>query len=277
MEAISFQTSDGWHLNGQLLKHENPERITLIHAATGVPSGYYKSFAKWLSRQNRTHVVIYDYRDSTLENFAKLKKSQVKMSDWGIQDQSAALDYALKEFPGLEPHTIGHSLGGMCLSHHKNAQHVVSHIAVNAGPAYWKNHPWHYTLQVILFWFLLGPVATKIFGFMPGKLIGLNANLPKEVYWQWRRWCVNTKFFEIDWGQVIEKPDLSTVCCDVRLIATKDDVMIPPDCVKALSKYFPCAEITYHEIDPKISNLKQIGHIGIFSRKNAAVWPQIIG
>lgn len=277
MEVVSFQTSDGWQLKGQLLKYENPERITIIHAATGVPSGYYKSFAKWLSEENRTHVLIYDYRDSTLESLAELKNSQVKMSDWGIQDQSTALDYALKEFPELEPHTIGHSLGGMCLSHHKNSHHVVSHISVNAGPAYWKNHPWHYTLQVILFWFLLGPVATKIFGYMPGKLIGLNANLPKEVYWQWRRWCVNTKFFEVDWGQVIEKPDLSTVTCPVRLVATKDDVMIPPNCVKALSKYFPNAQINYHEIDPKSSNLRQIGHIGIFSRKNAAVWPQIIG
>ena len=277
MEQIYIQTSDNYQLTGHIFKHHSPERVTIIHGATGVPSGYYKPFASWLCEQKNSHVIIYDYRDSALENSQELKKSSVLMSDWGMIDQASVLDYCIRNFPELETHVIGHSLGGMCLSHQPNSGRVTSHIAVNAGPAYWPKHPWHFIPQVIAFWYLIGPLATKLFGYMPGKIIGLKADLPKDVYWQWRRWCTNPGFFEKDWGSILEKPDLTKTTCPVRLVATSDDVMIPPPRVKALAKYFPNSKINYHEIIPKSINVKEIGHIGIFARRNSAAWPQILG
>lgn len=275
MEPVTFITEDKIEIKGELIHHDDPSGVTIIHGATGVPMGYYRPFAKWLSGERNHHVLIYRYRDSELKTASELKKAKTSMSDWGMSDQSAALDFAITQFPQLTVHTIGHSLGGMCLPYHRNAEKVKSHVAVNAGPAYWKSHPWHYVPQVILFWHVLGPFVTKLFGYMPGKLIGLNVDLPSRVYWQWRRWCNNPRFYEIDWGKTIDRPDLSRVKCDVHLVSTKDDVMIPPWQVAKLARYFPAASVEHTTIEPKNLGLKSIGHIGIFAKRSAAAWPYI--
>ncbi|MEM9333027.1 MAG: alpha/beta fold hydrolase [Pseudomonadota bacterium] len=276
MKSVSFETKDEVTLNGFLIEASAPRGVSIIHGATGVPMGYYKAFAQWLSSERKHHVLIYGYRDSELKKASSLRRSRSNMSDWGIRDQSAALDFALSQFPDLPVHTIGHSLGGMCLPYHQNADQIKSHVAINAGPAYWRNHPWHFLPQVVLFWFVLGPVATWLFGYMPGKLIGFNADLPANVYWQWRRWCSNPNFYEVDWGHEIKQPVFSRIKCEVQLIGTEDDVMIPPSQVQKLSKYFPEASIGYKTISPSKLGLKAIGHIGIFSPRNQLAWPELI-
>ncbi|MEM9279920.1 MAG: alpha/beta fold hydrolase [Pseudomonadota bacterium] len=276
MQPVQFETEDGVTIGGELIGSDNPDGVSVFHGATGVPMRYYKPFAKWLSSERNHIVLIYSYRDSERVAASDLRRSKSNMSDWGIRDQSAALDFVLKEFPDLPVHTIGHSLGGMCLPYHPNAGKVETHIAVNAGPAYWKNHPWHYMPQVILFWYIVGPLATWFFGYMPGKMIGLNANLPPEVYWQWRRWCTNTRFYEIDWNRIIEPPDFSKVTCKVKLVSTQDDVMIPPSQVQKLARYFPKAAVNFEMIVPETVGLKAIGHIGIFSEKSKAAWQSVI-
>ncbi|MEM7216000.1 MAG: alpha/beta fold hydrolase [Pseudomonadota bacterium] len=276
MTPVEFETDDKVQVRGEVFEHENPEGVSIIHGATGVPMGYYRSFAKWLCDERRHHVLIYSYRDSEIKDIAKLRASTCDMRDWGVHDQSAALDYVLNAFPDLPVHTIGHSLGGMCLPYHKNADKVQSHVAVNSGPAYWRNHPWHFIPKVILFWFVLGPVLARILGYLPGSLFGVKTNLPPEVYWQWRRWCSNPDFFEIDWNSRMEPPDFSRVSCSVSLVGTADDDMIPPYQVRKLAKYFPNASIAFKSINPTAIGLKSIGHIGIFAPRCEVAWPAII-
>ncbi len=275
MRAVSIPTSDDSVLEGFVFQQENANGVTILHGATGVPAKYYFPFAQWLQAEQNEIVLVYNYRDSNLPP-KKLAKSPIKMSDWGIDDQSAVLDFVLAAYPDMPVKTIGHSLGGMCLPYHRSAHRVQRHIAVNSGPALWWAHPWHFIPQVILFWFLLGPLATWILGYMPGKRLGLNMDLPPQVYWQWRRWCTNPGFFEIDWGKVIVKPDFSRVRCPVHLVSVSDDVMIPPNRVRELARYYPHADISYREIIPSKSGLKSIGHIGIFSSRCSSVWPQML-
>ena len=277
MREVTFTAEDRIELTGHLFETDNPKSIFVIHPATGVPELYYEPFARWLCENQNACVLTYEYRDMANATPASMRASNTSMTDWGIHDQSAAVEFASVEFAGLQIHTIGHSLGGMCLPFHRNCEKVASHIAVNAGPAYWLSHPAGFMLQVILFWFLLGPLVTFLFGYMPGKLIGLNADLPREVYWQWRRWCINRQFFEIDWGKSIKHTDLTRVTCPVRLISTQDDLMIPPWQVKKLATYFPNADVEYFEISPQKFGLKSIGHIGIFSKRNRATWPEMLG
>ena len=159
MKPLTIQTSDQVALAASLVEHAKASGITVIHGATGVPYSYYGPFAEWLSQEKHHHVLFYEYRDSGPQSNADIKTSKVTMADWGITDQSAALDYAIERFPELPVHTIGHSLGGFCLPFHKNADKIISHTTVNSGLAYWPTHPWSYTPQVIMFWFVLGPLA----------------------------------------------------------------------------------------------------------------------
>ncbi|MDJ0613546.1 MAG: alpha/beta hydrolase [Rhizobiaceae bacterium] len=276
MKPISILTTDDKELTGSLIEHPDPFGVTIIHGATGVPYQYYASFAKWYANEKNHHVLFYEYRDSGNLTKAQIRASKTKMADWGITDQSAALDYALENFPDLPIHTIGHSLGGFCLPFHKNADKVVSHTTVNSGLAYWPTHPWSFTLQVIMFWFVLGPLAVKILGYLPGILLGMKTNLPPNVYWQWRKWCTNPDLHEVEWGKELPQPDLQRFKGKLIIIGTKDDKTIPPARVFILDRFFPAAEVDKRLIEPAKLGLKSVGHIAIFSKHNAAAWPEII-
>ncbi|MBO6816142.1 MAG: alpha/beta fold hydrolase [Rhizobiaceae bacterium] len=273
IETVRMKTADGGCIKGEIHLHQAPAATVVVHGATGVPMGYYRKFAAWLGNHHQCHVLIYAYRDSDLKAPQKLRASRVSMSDWGVDDQTAALEYMLGNYPHLPLHTIGHSLGGMCLPFHEQANRVATHTAVNAGPAYWKDHPLWFMPQVIMFWFLLGPLATRLFGYFPGKLIGLKSDLPANVYWQWRRWCTNPSFYEVDWGKKINRPEPGRIAVPVHLVSTSDDHMIPPFKVQQLARYFPDALTSYTCIEPTYLGLKEVGHIGIFSSRNRDIWP----
>lgn len=274
---LTLETADGASLNGELFEHSSATGITVIHGATGVPFLYYNAFAAWYAERTARHVLIYEYRDSGDISKSEIKSSKTTMADWGVYDQSAALDYVVGTFPDLEVHTIGHSLGGFCIPFHKNADKITTHTAVNSGLAYWPTHPWHYMPQIILFWFILGPLATLTLGYLPGRLLGMKTNLPPGVYWQWRRWCTNPKLHEIDWGKSMPVPDLNRFNGKLNILATVDDTIIPPARVYILDRFFPKAQVEKHLLKPKDFGLKSIGHIQVFSARNKAVWPTLIG
>lgn len=276
MELVEFATEDETLLTGQLIEHGNPEGMTVIHGATGVPYLYYEPFAKWLSEAKSHHVLIYAYRDSNQPSAAQLRRSKTRMSDWGLLDQPAALEFMLDRFPKLPLHTVGHSLGGFCIPFHEKADRIVSHTAVNSGLAYWRDHPRHYMAQVMLFWFVLGPLSTLILGYMPGRLLGMKDGIPAGVFWQWRKWCTNEAFHAIEWGRGLPVPDLKKFAGQLKLVSCSDDVMIPTSRVKALSRFYPHARNTDAlELEPGAFGLSHIGHIQVFSKKCASVWPAI--
>ena len=278
MRDIALKTSDDITLAGQLFEHESPEGVTIIHGATGVPFRYYSAFAQWYAEKKKHNVLIYEYRDSGNLTNEEIRNSRVTMSDWGVLDQSAALDYVVREFPNLEIHTIGHSLGGFCIPFHKNASRIKSHTGINSGLAYWPTHPWHFMPQIMLFWFIIGPLLTKLLGYMPGFLLGMKNNLPSGVYWQWRRWCTNEKLHEIDWGSTMPKPDLTRFKGDLIILGASDDAIIPWNRVKILDRFFPEAKsVTKLRLKPSDYKLKAIGHIAFFSASKKPVWEALFG
>jgi len=276
MRSISIGTSDNIQLAANLIEHPQACGITVIHGATGVPFTYYTAFAEWLSGKKNHHVLYYEYRDSGDVTNAQIRASKTTMADWGIKDQSAALDYAIDQYPDLQVHTLGHSLGGFCVPFHKNADKIVTHTTVNSGLAYWPTHPWSYTIQVIMFWFVLGPLAVKVLGYLPGILLGMKSNLPPNVYWQWRKWCTNPHLHQIEWGKELPMPELKKFNGKLTIIGTTDDNIIPPQRAFILDRFYPAAKIKKRLLDPANHGLKSAGHIAIFSKRCAALWPEII-
>jgi predicted alpha/beta hydrolase len=274
---VSFTASDGVTLAGSLFEVSTPEAITILHGATGVPVSYYQPFAEWYATHTNRAVLIYAYRDSDNPTVEQLRASKTTMADWGIRDQSAALDFMIDRFPSLPVHIIGHSLGGFCTPYHANADKITSLTGVNSGLAYWKATPASFMFQVILFWYLAGPALTKILGYMPGQLLGMKNGIPASVYWQWRAWCTHPCFYEPQWGKEVPKPDLTKFTGKLRLIASADDTIIPPLRVKELQRYYPCASSPSFEVlNPADFNVKSIGHIQIFSKRCKSVWPVLV-
>ena len=276
MTEVSIPSPAG-PLDGRWIKPQGvPRHAIVIHPATGVLQRRYEKFARWLAETERAAVLTYDYRDMGRSNRKHPRQSEVKMSDWGIEDQSAALDFLRAAFPEQPVTVIGHSLGGMCVPWHRQAEAVSRVIAIASGPAYVTRHPLSYMPAVIWFWFIGGPLLTKLFGYLPGKLSGIGADLPASVFWQWRRWCTSRRFNRVDWGTVMPMPDLKRVKADVTLISFSDDVMIPPKSVRLLAAYYPAANVAHRKIRPEAHGLNSIGHLGMFSERSKAVWPALM-
>ncbi|TWB20609.1 putative alpha/beta hydrolase [Nitrospirillum amazonense] len=278
-QAVRITTPDGAQLAGRLTlppDGREPRLAVVLHGATGVPRDYYARFAAWLAAARAAAVLTYDYRDFGASAAGPITRSGATMAAWGVIDQAAALDWLCDRYPGTEIWVVGHSLGGMCLPFHANAGRVARLIAVASGPAHWTKHPLSYMPSVLAFWFLLGPLATLLCGYLPGRLLGLGADLPKGVFWQWRRWCTSRGFYRVDWGQSMPHPTPDRMTGAVTLVGIADDEMMPPERVRRLADFYPAATIRHRVITPAEAGAKAIGHLRLFAERNARAWPLLL-
>ncbi len=276
---VSIACADGATLAGRLFEPEDAPRLAIvIHGATAVPRNYYARFAAWLSAERAAAVLIYDYRDFGASAATSPRRASATMAIWGVEDQGAALDYLCERYPSLPIEGIGHSMGGMFLAFHRNVRHLRRFTAVASGPAHWTRHPLGFTPAVLAFWFAAGPALTRVLGYMPGRLIGLGADLPAGVYWQWRRWCVAPRrdFHRLDWGRDLPVPDLESVACAFTSVAIADDPMMPPDVVRDLAMLYPRTPIENRIISPADAGVGTIGHLRVFSERCRAAWPRLV-
>lgn len=276
LQPVQFSSAPGVPLTGTLFLPEGlPRRTIALNGATGVPHSYYARFAAWLCEQEQAVVLTYDYRDFGDSSGGSLRTSRATMAHWGAGDQSAAADFLLETYPDLPLWVIGHSLGGLFVPFFAQAERVERVIAVASGPAHWSHHPITFLPTALFFWWLAGPLSTLVLGYMPGLLLG-GADLPKGVFWQWRRWCLSKRFYRSEWGGALPEPRFDAVRCPVTLVSISDDVMVPPRAVAGLQHFYPNADVAHRTITPQSIGARQIGHIRLFSDRNAAAWPTIL-
>jgi predicted alpha/beta hydrolase len=255
----------GWLV---LPRHGVPVRAVQISPATGVPASYYAAFARWLAAQGHA-VLIFDYSHTQAP-----RRAQVNMADWGVRDISMARTWLRARYPDLPLLAIGHSLGGLCLPFQDGLAGLDRAICVAAGPVHLSDHPWRDWIGIFSTWYLHGPALTAALGFLPGRRMGLGADIPGPVYWQWRRWCARRGSCRADpqmpaWrGKELTAP--------VTLIAFADDGLVPPAAVWRLADWLPQAPTEQRLISPGDHGLGQIGHVAAFAPRNAAVWPLLI-
>lgn len=273
--SILFKTGDGAELVGRLYKpRETPKAAVVLNGATGVPQTYYRHFARWLAAERGIACLTYDYRDVGRSVSGPLHKSKADMADWGIADAEAARRCLRREATDVPIWVIGHSLGAMLVHKQGERDGVERVIGVASGEVHYRDHPWPYQALVWLFWFGLGPLATILVGYLPGRTIGFGAELPKGVYWQWRRWCTSRSFIDGDTSAKLPPSDWGAGSPPVRLVGFSDDIVIPFKCTQRLERRYGKCELV--EIDPLDYGLRSVGHLGAFAEGNRAVWDTIV-
>jgi len=148
-------------------------------------------------------------------------------------------------------------------------------IAVCSGLVHHTDHSWPYQGLARLFWFGHAPLITRAFGYLPGKLIGFGADLPPQVYWQWRKWCTTPHSYLADVGRTIPTPDWGRSGAPVTMIALSDDDTIPPKCVWKLSELYG-GGVEQKLLVPGDYGLAEVGHLGAFARHSQALWPALV-
>ncbi len=248
----------------------------VLHGATGVPQRYYAPFAAWASTYG-IGVLTYDYRDFGASQHRPMRESDATFTDWAMRDQAAAERKLIELAPQGPLWVLGHSLGGLTFMFRKHDERVERITTIGAGFGHVSDHPWSYRPIALAFWYVLGPVGTTIAGYLPGKRMFLGADLPAGVYWQWRKWCTRRDFFRSDIGASLPEPDFRMAGPALRMLTSKDDVVVPPLAVQRYADAFPEGRVEFRMLSPAEFGLRSLRHIEVFSKSAAAAWPAILG
>jgi len=191
-EEATIEAADGCPL---AVRHYRPtiaraNGAVLIVPAMGVPQRFYQAFATWLAATGR-HVLTFDFRGSGLSRKAPLRHERADILTWAELDTAAALAALIRRAPGLPITWVGHSLGGQIVPLVPGHGAVAKVITVATGSGYWRENAPPLKKKVWLLWFGLVPVLTPLFGYFPGRRLGMVGDLPRGVIQQWRRWCLN--------------------------------------------------------------------------------------
>ena len=268
--------ADGAPLTARFYRPMAVTRAHLVlHGATGVAQRFYAPFACWAAAQG-IGVLTYDYRDFGASQHGPLRESRATMVDWGVLDQGAAEQQLTKLATEGPLWLLGHSLGGLTFAFRKLSPRFTRIATVGTGRGFVNEHPWSYRPIALAFWYVLGPIATKIAGYLPGRKILLGADLPAGVFWQWRRWCTSREFFFPDIGKTLPEPDFENFTAKIKIFSMTDDVIVTPVCVQRFAGDFPAGCTTYSALRSEEFGLPALRHIEVFSARSAAVWPTIL-
>jgi predicted alpha/beta hydrolase len=284
-QPLQLQCADGvalaahWHRP----PHNAPHAVAVVHAATGVPQGFYRGFAQWLASRGYA-VLTYDYRGIGLSRRGPIRAETAAMRTWAQQDMSAALAEASamrttpqgQRLPLLH---VGHSFGGNALGLAKDFEQADAVLTVASQSGDWRLWPGVHRGMTWLFFHVMLPAIAHTFGHAPSWALGSGSAqpLPKQVALEWARWGRRRGFLFTD-PTLPEAHHLRRYTGVVHIWNVSDDWTYgPPGAVNGLAAQFSNARVTRHTLAPADIGFKHIGHFGLFRREvGALAWPRLI-
>jgi predicted alpha/beta hydrolase len=275
-EAIELPAVDGAPLAARAYPPTAlPARgAVLIVGAMGVPQGFYQPLAVWLAARGH-HVLTFDFRGMGESRTGPMRAVDVDVVAWGRLDATAALRALQDRAPGLPLTWIGHSLGGQILPFVPDHIELAKVITVAAGSGYWRENSPPLRRKVWLFWFVATPLATPLFGYFPGKALGMVGDLPRGVIRQWRRWCLDPEYAVGAEGPAVR--DLfARVTAPITAISFTDDEMMSARNTESLHGFYTRAAVTHRRFEPAELGKDRVGHFGFFRAAMADVWDRVL-
>lgn len=260
--------------------------VAVIGAATAVPASYYRHFAEWLARRGYA-VLSFDYRGIAASRQALQSGEDVRLRDWARVDMGAALhaaDKRRREEAAAQRRElgllwVGHSLGGNSVGLVPGFEDKVDALlGVAAQVAYLGHWSGFARLQAWLFFHLMLPVAVRLFGHAPGRMLGPRAeNLPAAAALEWAAWGRKPGFLFGDESLARER-SYHRFTGPAHLWSVTDDHLFgPAAAVDALAGHFSAARVQRHAVAPADLGVSKIEHFGPFRRDlGAKLWPRLL-
>lgn len=247
----------------------------VIAPAMGVTQAFYQPLAHWLSQQG-FNVTTFDYRGIGESQQKPLRQYNLDILQWAKQDCSAALAQVLEQNTALPVYWLGHSLGGQIFPLIAQIEKVTKVITLASGTGYWKHNAPALRRQAPMFWYVIVPVLTRMFGYFPGAKLGMVGNLPKSVMLQWRRWCLHPEYCV-----GVESAEIRRLFTQLHLplvsISFSDDEMLSQQNMQDLHALFGSTRKQLKNYSPQQFGVKRIGHLGFFREQfKQTLWPEIL-
>jgi predicted alpha/beta hydrolase len=274
MEKVTLTASDGARIAARVYEPDGPlEGNVIVGGAMGVRQEFYAPFAQWLAHQG-WRVTTFDYRGSGDSAPARLRGFRADLFDW-TRDYEAAIDHAHAAVPGVPIHLLGHSLGAQLPGLLSNQHKVAGLLSVAAGSGYWRENAPQLRRVVPYFWYLLVPVATRLFGYFPGRKLRKIGDLPAGVVMQWRRWCLNPRYSVGAEGE-LARQSYARARFPVLALSISDDELMTLQGTHSLVSLYENAPHQIERVAPAEMALRRIGHFGPFrSEQETRLWPRM--
>jgi predicted alpha/beta hydrolase len=271
-EDLTLTAADGYRLAATLFPASTDQWI-VVGSATAVPRGFYRRFAAY-AQSRGLNVLTIDYRGIGGSRPKSLRGFHPDYSDWSRLDLATAVGYAVDRG---RTWLVGHSLGGHAIGQLPDPNRLEA-AYVYAGGAGWHGYmPKSEQRKVWLLWNVVGPVATRLFGYQPMKLLGIGEDLPVSIYRQWKHWCQFPHyFFDDPDAQALVAP-FSDVRIPIAAVNATDDWWALPASRDAFFAGYRNARIDATTLVPAQVGLKRIGHMGYFRAEvGQKIWPEMM-
>jgi len=270
--------SDGYLLAATVyVPDSQPARgCIIITSAAGIQRRFYDSIARWLSARGMA-CLTFDFRgmfDSAALNPGDGR--QVQVSDWGLRDLDAVIDWCAEAFPRLPLFAISHSMGGHIIGHAPGAQKLRKIVLVGCGSLYWGLQPSLASKALYaLLWHIVMPTATALCGRFPGRRLKIIGDLPRGVALQWSKWCRDPNYVR---GAQADASGFDSIAAPILSVHFEGDTIVGHRAVHAFGSFFTRAPVSYLHVRlsalPKGAN----GHFDFFKRQVAGhFWPDALG
>ncbi|WP_103072224.1 alpha/beta hydrolase family protein [Aquimarina sediminis] len=265
---VNIPAIDSFLLSGKIYpcdKSIDKNKVLIINSATAVEKKLYHHYASYMA-ENGYNVVTYDYRGIADSRPKKLRGFKASFTDWGQKDFSGVISYTKSKFPNHKIVILGHSIGGTIIGMTPKSTEISGIINIGAQTAYYKDWAKEQRTKIYILWHIVFPMITNLFGYFPGKRLGLLEDVPKGVIKQWnnrRKHANMQKQMEaigITFYYDVCESKLLTLGVEDDPIGTKPAIMRIHDLFKKSDKEFKIIQLSEVETT-------KIGHFGFFSRK----------
>ena len=269
---VRIHTEDGVALTAY--RHDpvrGPHAAVVIAPGMAIRQAFYADFAAWLATEGY-RVWTFDYRGMAESAAGPMRQCNADVSRWVVQDYDAVVRHAAAE--GLPVFVVGHSLGGQVAPLLPSAKRLagLANIAVGSG-AVRHNQP-RQRAGARFLWHVLVPLLCPLFGYFPGKRIGIIGDLPTGAVRQWRRWCLSPDYLlSCEPGA---REAYAQAAYPVMAMTFADDELLLPEGSRMMHGAYRATDVEYREVQAAEFGLKRIGHFGFFRAEHEKVlWPVV--
>jgi predicted alpha/beta hydrolase len=269
---------DGTRLAATLLRPTSESAaapLIVINSATAIRRTFYIALATHLTTRGY-QVLTWDPRGMGESAIGPARASTARMRDWGALDLEAVLQFAGKHMGGdwQKITVLGHSSGGNLAGLAPSIANVQRLALVASGTCDWRLYPKSQWPRLFAAWHVLGPLALRALGYMPGQL-GVGQDLPPGVAWDWRNWSLVKGYLFAD--ESLDLRGYQAFQGELLALNFTDDLgFAPPKTVTDLMRHFSNANATQVTFDPRAMRHRAVGHFGFFNEKNKVLWPLLL-